>query len=132
MKLFPIYLIFLSSLFFSKSIQFDAPDRLEPWYLGYNVKYFNGELPTDIQITHDLVNDCCMAVTNYVGKTGLSSIQFNKKYEPSLKQARMTLLHEQCHIFLATHNEFELDDHGPKWQICMHDLSRKGAFEDLW
>jgi len=26
----------------------------------------------------------------------------------------------------------EINDHGPKWQACMHRITKEGAMEDLW
>ena len=71
-----------------------------------------------------------MAATNFIGDT--IYIRFNKRYEPSGIQARETLLHEQCHVYLKINNEIELDNHGEKWQGCMHMLANEGAFEELW
>lgn len=123
-------LLLIISLAVSPSIQSDAPDWLEPWYLGYNVKYFNNELPTKIYIDHELKDDSVMAVTNFIGE--VIYIRFNRKYEPSGEQARGSLLHEMCHVYLKISNQIELDNHGPKWQNCMHKLADKRAFEDIW
>lgn len=106
------------------------PDPLEVWYLGYNEVYFNGELPKTVIIDHNLHDDRYMAVTDSSGE--YYRITFNLKYDPSPKQGRETLLHEQCHIQLAVEKETELDVHGKKWQSCMHRLANMGAFEDLW
>ena len=126
-----VSMMFILSLLFVKPIQSDAPDWLEPWYLGYNVKYFNNELPTTkIFIDHELKDDATMAVTHFIGE--IIYIRFNRRYEPDGNQARETLLHEMCHIRLKVDSDFELDNHGQKWQACMHKLANQGAFEDLW
>lgn len=114
------------------NVQSTVPDWLEPWYLGYNAQYFNHELPTEITIDHDLTDDRFMALTEFGKQYGVYRITFNRKFEPSPRQAKLTLLHEMCHIKLDMDLEKELDDHGPIWQGCMHELARKDALNDLW
>jgi predicted SprT family Zn-dependent metalloprotease len=104
--------------------------NLNAWYEGYNHAYFNDTLPATVVISHNLHDDRFMALTEYAN--GFYHIEFNPKYEPSPKQARETLLHEQCHLEQLVSGEVEFEDHGPKWQACMHRLANQGALEDLW
>jgi SprT-like family protein len=106
-------------------------DRLDPWYRGFNDKYFNNELPQNVLITHDVHDDRFVAYTEEY-KTGFYHISFNPKLNLSGRQELETLLHESCHIQILSSGETEDDDHGPKWQSCMHELANKGALEELW
>jgi len=108
-----------------------SADILDPWYRGYNEKYFNNSLPQNVIISHNLHDDRFMAYTEHTAD-GWYHIEFNPKYEASTKQERFTLFHEQCHLEQMISGEVEFDDHGPKWQGCMHRLANEGAFEDLW
>jgi predicted SprT family Zn-dependent metalloprotease len=107
-------------------------DRLNPWYNGYNEKYFNNELPKDVLITHDLHDDRFVADTEQY-KTGFYHIAFNPKFNLSGREELLTLLHESCHIRLMSSGQGdELDQHGARWQDCMLTLAKQGAFADLW
>lgn len=109
-----------------------AQDPLEVWYRGYNVALFNSELPDTVVIDHNLRDDRFMALTDYNFGGKYYIITFNPKYGASPKQERETLLHEMCHIRNIVEGEEEFDQHGPKWQRCMHDIANKNGFEDLW
>lgn len=117
MRLLPIIVLFFSL------------NNLGAWYQGYNYKYFQDELPAAI-ITRNLHDDRFMALTEY--HDNYYHIEFNPKYNLSPRQERETLLHEMCHIEVLASNDTEFDDHGIKWQTCMKDLAKKGAFDDLW
>lgn len=104
--------------------------NLDPWYRGYNQKYFNNQLPQAVVISYTLHDDRFMALTDF--DNGYFHIAFNMKYAESGKQLRSTLLHEMCHIRLSGDDDVEFDMHGPKFQSCMLDLAKAGAFEDLW
>lgn len=104
--------------------------NLDPWYQGYNQKYFNNQLPKTVVISYTLNDNRFMALTDY--SNGYFHITFNMKYAESDKQLHFTLLHEMCHIRLLSEQEVEFDMHGPKFQSCMLDLAKSGAFNDLW
>lgn len=104
--------------------------NLSSWYQGYNDKYFQGELPVNTVVSFDLRDDRFMALTEHSGS--YFRIDFNPKYNNSPKVARMTLLHEMCHIRQFVESEREFDDHGIKWQTCMMNLAKQGAMSDLW
>lgn len=105
-------------------------DHLDPWYRGFNEKYFGSELPQTVVISHNLYDGRFQALTEYAN--GYYHIEFNPKYNQAGRTELFTLLHEMCHIRQLSSNENDFDDHGPKWQSCMHELANKGAFEDLW
>lgn len=124
--------VILSLLISSKSIAPATIDPLDLWYQGYNVKFFNSELPQRVIIDHGLHDDRYMGLTDYDWQQKLFIIRMNEKYGPSPKQERETLLHEMCHVRQIVEGDEQLDQHGPHWQSCMHDLANKGAFDDLW
>ena len=107
-----------------------APDGLDSWYAGYNHEYFQDELPKTVVITKTLNDDRFMALTFY--ENGAYHIALNPKYNFSTKIERENLLHEMCHIRIFVEHDEEFEDHGPKWQACMLELAKKGAFADLW
>lgn len=126
MKIFLVLVIAL----FAQSVP--AIDSLDAWYCGYNQSLFSGELPRTTVVNHNLHDDRFMALTMYNDSGRFYEITLNPKYEVSPKQGRMNLLHEMCHLRQMSTGEVEFDDHGKKWQACMHDLANKNAFEDLW
>lgn len=93
---------------------------------------FNHELPDHIDIGHSLRLPDKMAMTEcgMVGK--VCRINFNPDYELSEIVDRFTELHEMCHVQLFIEGEYEFNEHGAKWQKCMHELANKNAFDDLW
>jgi predicted SprT family Zn-dependent metalloprotease len=127
-----LILTFLILSLFPKFISPAVPDPLEIWYQAYNVKLFNNELPTNVVIDHDLHDNRFMAVTDYDFQQKYWHLSFNPKYGPSLRQECETEIHEMCHIRVATLGELEIEDHGPKWQYCMHQVADKNGFNDLW
>jgi hypothetical protein len=106
--------------------------NLERWYDAYNEVYFNHELPDKIEIDHTLSDPEIMALTECEFVHRVCKINFNPTYEIGSVITREALIHEQCHIYLFVNNEYEFDKHGVKWQACMHHVSNKGGFEDLW
>ena len=125
-----ITLLTLAWVLLLTSVVQAQPDRLDAWYRGYNEKYFNNELPKEITITHDLRDNRFQAWTQRLGDS--FHVAFNPLYNLASGTERLTLLHELCHIRNFVESETEFDDHGPKWQSCMHDLAHKGAFDELW
>lgn len=105
---------------------------LEQWYQYYNQALFNHELPDNIQIDHQLRDPGLMAVTECELTSKVCRINMNPDYEMSDKVARLNLLHESCHVKLFVEQEYEFNDHGQKWQGCMHMIANKNGFEDLW
>jgi len=110
----------------------DKRDRLNPWYDGYNEKYFNNELPKNVLISHNLHDDRFSALTEQY-ESGFYHIEFNEKFNLSRREELFTLLHESCHIRnMSSSQGDEFDQHGVRWQQCMLSLANRGAFSDLW
>ena len=105
---------------------------LEQWYQYYNQALFNHSLPDNIQIDHQLRDPKLMAITECELTSRICRINMNPDFEISTKVQRMTLLHELCHVSLFVEGGYEFDDHGFKWQGCMHQIANKNGFEDLW
>jgi len=105
---------------------------LEQDYADFNRDYFLGQLPKKVNVLWSDMTDGeskgDMGAT-WVDTNGVRQIRIDRKTNPVPRQARLTLLHEQCHI--KTDGK-ELDSHGIRWQACMVDLSEHGAFHDLW
>jgi hypothetical protein len=104
--------------------------HLDEWYASFNHSYFQDELPANTVITRNLTDDRFMAITEY--ENGRYHIGINPKYNISSKSERINLLHEMCHIRGFIEHDDEFDQHGLKWQTCMHSLADQKAFEDLW
>jgi predicted SprT family Zn-dependent metalloprotease len=83
-------------------------------------------------IYHTLRDPDKMAVTECGLATRVCTINMNPDYELTDKIARFTELHEMCHVDLFVTNEYELNQHGPKFQRCMLDKAVKHGFDDLW
>ena len=125
-----ILLLFLTVMLFAKPIRSD--DRhLDTWYATYNHEYFQDELPKNVVITRNLTDDSFSAFTFYTDNWFHIAINPRLNIDPGAE--KMTLLHESCHIYIAvTHEDNEPNNHGPKWQACMHRLANENAFESLW
>lgn len=104
--------------------------QLDSWYASYNHQYFQDELPATTVITRNLADDRFMAITEY--DDGRYHIGINPRYNISTKTERINLLHEMCHIRGFIEHDDEFDQHGAKWQQCMHSLADQGALELLW
>lgn len=108
-------------------------------YEQYNKDYFGNTLPyvtieyTDIRDEngkHDTMANVEHRASSY-------HIRIDRQFNPILKTADISLLHEICHIRLDARGEVPLTEsdevaHGPKFQACMVDLAQRGAMSDLW
>ena len=104
--------------------------HLDAWYATYNHEYFQDELPKTTVITRNLADDRFMAQTFY--ENGYYHIAINPRLNSASTVEKMTLLHEDCHIYLIITHDVEFNDHGNHWQKCMRDLADRGAFGLLW
>ena len=93
-------------------------------------KFFSGGLPVaNIKVEWANLNK-----ENYLGQTVPYPlrhyvIRIDRASNPVWRQARLTELHEECHVYQW---ETEAGGHGPKFDACMLMLAEKGAFKDLW
>lgn len=96
------------------------------WFDAYNQQYWLGALPAaDVQFRED--NDT-VGMTRYDAEHKIFRISISEKYNVTIAETQMTILHEECHVATWT----ELEQHGPRWQACMHSLAARGAFDKLW
>lgn len=111
----------------------DSDPQLRRWYLDYNRRWFNGDLPED---TVRVMWEPCggaVAETEPVGDEGELIIRINPCLrgvgsKPRHSNARFALIHEMVHVKLwgkAAH-------HGVKFQQEMLSLAQDGAFKNLW
>ena len=114
------------------SVSSGKTQPLEQWYQYYNQALFDHSLPDNVQIDHQLRDPALMAIIECGQISNGCHISFNPDFELSTRISRFTLIHEMCHVSLASNNEYELDAHGPKWQQCMHQIANRNGFEDLW
>ena len=108
-------------------------------FVEYNKDYFDNKLPYTTFVYSDIINKDGSHDTMADVARGTSEyhVRIDRKFNPILKIADMSLLHELCHIKLDANGEIPLtvsDDegHGPKFQQCMVDLASRGAMHDLW
>jgi hypothetical protein len=101
----------------------------QSWYAGYNEEYFFNRLPKDTEISWGNLTPINAIGTTVHRESGSFSIFIDRTLNPTVQQARMTEIHEICHI--ATWGQ-EFDQHASKFQGCMVNLAVHGAFADLW
>jgi SprT-like family protein len=105
-----------------------APDlRLMKFYEDGNRQYFDNKLPHNTIVSFDTPEHENSAATT-AEHDGHFVIRIDPKINNIWQMAEMTEYHEMCHVETFT----ELDEHGPKWQACMHRLANAGAFDNLW
>jgi SprT-like family len=101
------------------------------WYIESNAKYFGGRLPAGVYIYQ--LHAGVVGATDYLEFSKLWSIGISPEWNPTPDEARITLYHEMCHIWVATVSDVkELDSHGLIWKGCMRNLAFRGAFDELW
>lgn len=105
-----------------------ARNPLQAYFDTANKAYFGGSLPK-AEVGWGATPPGVMALT-YV-KDGRFVIVLDPKTNAAPRVADLTILHEACHLKNWGQPD-GLDNHGPKFQACMHDLVTLGAMEDLW
>lgn len=98
--------------------------ELQRAYRDYNRRWFNEELPEDVDCLFTPVDDCYGLVLQ---EGGGWLLQINPKYSMEGRLWRMTLLHEMAHLQVRPYRL-----HGVAFQDTMLNLARKGAFRSLW
>lgn len=107
-------------------------EKLNQWYRGYNEEYFANELPKDTTVKWgDLTLQDDIGLSE-LRPDGTWVIVLDRANNPSPVQARLTLLHESCHVRTWVRNMTEFETHGDKFQACMLQLAHQGAFKELW
>lgn len=104
----------------------------QKWFDGINDVYFNNTLPPT-KVKFDTIDSALVGITYctlnlQTDSYSACTIHINRKYNLAEPVAAETVIHETCHV--ATYVERE--DHGPRWQTCMLDLAKRGAFKGVW
>lgn len=110
------------------SLKADNWSDLSKIYNDNNSDYFDNKLPRNIDVQWANLTDQNDIGLSWISADGVSHIRIDKKTNPVLRQARLTMFHEECHLKTG----IEIEEHGPKWRACMFDLASRGAFDDLW
>jgi predicted SprT family Zn-dependent metalloprotease len=100
--------------------------ELQTTYSEFNTMYFSDSLPANTAIDYGEYN-IEYAATTTVLPDGRFHIAMNEKYVGAARFARVTILHEQCHV--KTWNT-EREEHGKRWRACMLQLDMQGAFRE--
>jgi len=107
-------------------------ERMARYFKEYNVKYFDGKLPSTQVVWGHLQSVDLMAQTFPTGETFL--IVLVSRYHPSGNEARVTLLHEMVHVKLMSlhvHSGLDETGHGPRFDEEIRALAAKGAFDGI-
>ena len=115
----------------------DREKLLRAWFLSDDETYFNNELPQDTIILwqHIPKNPDAQILGKTVHPLGghIYIIYVDPFYNPNILTARLTLLHEECHI--ANYEEdgdtTDTAKHGPSFDACFDRLYKQGALKDL-
>ena len=118
--------ILLAVLYFliSQSIRAAEMCLLQDDYTNFNRDYFLGQLPDDVNVEWanlGLLHD--MGAT-WIDEAGTRQIRIDRRTNPVLRQARLTLLHEMCHVKFNNRC-----GHGPKFKKEKRRLILAGAFD---
>lgn len=100
--------------------------QLQATYDSFNEEYFNNSLPKNAVVDYGEYDDDFMATTQVISGNRFH-IALNESYTGGARNARLTLLHEQCHI--KTWGQ-DRDQHGKLWRSCMLQLDMAGAFRE--
>ena len=100
--------------------------QLQTTYDAFNEEYFANSLPKNTVVDYDEYDDDFMATTQVISGKRFH-IALNENYTGGARNARLVLLHEQCHI--KTWGQ-DRDQHGKLWRSCMLQLDMQGAFRE--
>lgn len=98
--------------------------QLRRLYLGFNRKWFNGELPNDTVVIWKPVPTIWNAYTTR--EDGRFLIALCPSIIAFPKYHKLVLLHEMCHV------KHWRSTHGVKFQNEMLRLAQAGALRKLW
>jgi hypothetical protein len=113
---------------------FKPDKRLQRWYKKYNHDFFDGQLPSDVQVGYNELEGMygTLAVNIWTSEEdGLEhkvlQIHIDPRKHHGSEQTHFTLLHEMAHVRLLPWRK-----HGKKFQDEMKRLAGRDAFEELW
>ena len=104
--------------------------NLQAAFKSYNQEYFGGRLlaNTEVVWSHEL-DDAGDYGDSVKKSDGHFLIRVSPYWNPGNEEARLTLLHEMCHVDTWGANELE---HGPSWRTCRDRIMIEGALDDLF
>lgn len=112
---------------------FKPSARLKKTYDTYNKKWFDGQLPSDVQVGFNELEDmyATLAVNIWTSEEdGLEHTVLQIHIDPRKhfggEQTKMTLLHEMAHVKVLPHRF-----HGKQWKEEITRLFLRGAFWGL-
>jgi hypothetical protein len=113
---------------------FKPDHHLQAWYIKYNRAFFDGQLPSDVQVGYNELEGMygTLAVNIWTSEEdGLEHKVLQIHIDPSKhfggSQVRLTLLHEMAHIKLLPFRQ-----HGRRFEEEMKRLASRDAFKGLW
>jgi hypothetical protein len=113
---------------------FKQDKRLQKWYIKYNRAFFDGQLPSDVQVGFNELEGMygTLAVNIWTSEEdglehSLLQIHIDEKKHFAWDQIKFTLLHEMAHVKLLP-----IRHHGQRFQEEMKRLAGRDAFKDLW
>lgn len=116
--------------YFDQDGSMASVEQLNDYLRTTNDLYFYGAIPADTKVVFRDMPDA-MGMTDC--KEGHCTIYINPRKHPIWKEAEMTQLHEECHVYNVTQNQSEgLDGHSEHFQDCMERLAAAHAFRMIW
>jgi hypothetical protein len=98
----------------------------------FNEEYFYGGLPSttvrlaDLSDLHSIADIRQMEDERWI-------IRIDRRSNPTINSADMSLLHEMCHEQDKISGQNEgLDGHSDAFEACMVSLAQRGAFKGKW
>lgn len=102
----------------------ESDPKLLRWYRSFNRKFFHPPLPDAALMWSPCDGDFGLANQE---EDGTFFIKLNPQFSLDERMAKMTLLHEMCHLAI-----WPIKNHGKKWKAQMLRLAQEGAFDGLW
>lgn len=98
--------------------------QLRRWYTAFNKKWFNSELPADMDVFYT-PKDGCVEEAWHCSETEEHAIEVNTGV-CSKQCSQWALMHGMNHHYTGQWN------HGQKFQDGMNRLAMLGAFKKIW
>jgi SprT-like family len=117
--------------------QVNSNATLERWYKADNETYFDDKLPHNVSvkwadIPREKDGDVDMGDTAEDVQHRAYAIRIDRMSNVTWGTTLMTLRHEECHAAEDPYLVGDEDEHGPRFQSCMINLAKAGAFKDSW
>jgi len=100
--------------------------RVTRWYRLYNERWFNDDLPHDVDVYWIPTNKCAADLNVLFNDPESYILQLNPAFALDMNIARIALLHEMAHIKLWPYKK-----HGPSFDEEIQRLATIGAYKGL-